>query len=115
MTDKERRAKALERLIKAECKLNPSVKTIRGLAVKMGIGYRQVYEPLHRGTISALMMNDILHALNANPETVARFIKIQEDIMKAISFMLMLVGACLIESPIGFLLVGAALVAGWRG
>jgi len=33
--------------------------------------------------------------------------------MKAISFLLMLVGACLIESPIGFLLVGAALVTGW--
>lgn len=33
--------------------------------------------------------------------------------MKAISFMLMLVGACLIENPIGFLLVGVGLVAGW--
>jgi len=76
MTDKERRAKALERLIKAECKLNPSIRSIRGLAVKMGIGYRQVYEPIHRGTISALMMNDILHALNADSATVAKFIKV---------------------------------------
>lgn len=76
MTDKERRAKALERLIKAECKLNPSIRSIRGLAVKMGIGYRQVYEPIHWGTISALMMNDVLHALDADPATVAKFIKV---------------------------------------
>lgn len=76
MTDRERRAKTLERLIKAECKLNPSIGSIRGLAVKMGIGYRQVYEPVHRGTISTLMMNDILHALNADAATVGRFYKI---------------------------------------
>ena len=76
MTDKERRAKALERLIKAECKLNPNIKSIWGLAETMGIGYRQVYEPIHRGTISALMMNDVLHALDADPATVAKFIKV---------------------------------------
>lgn len=33
--------------------------------------------------------------------------------MKAISFLLMLVGACLIESPIGLVLVSVALVTGW--
>lgn len=76
MDERTKRARRLELSIKAECASNPNIRNITGLAAAMGKGYRQVYEPIHRGTISALLMNDILKALGADNATALRFYKI---------------------------------------
>ncbi len=75
MTDEEKRREKLKRMIVEECACH-DVRNLTGLAEKMGVDYSLLYQRIHRGTIPAMMLNDILHALNASPETVARFYKI---------------------------------------
>ncbi len=76
MTDEEKRRRKLKRMIVEECSENDEIRNLTGLAEKMGVDYSLLYQRIHRGTIPAMMLNDILHALNASPETVARFYKI---------------------------------------
>jgi len=76
MTDEERRRRKLKRMIVEECANNDEIRTLTGLAEKMGVDYSLLYQRIHRGTLPAMMLNDILHALDASPETVARFYKI---------------------------------------
>lgn len=76
MTNDEKRRKALKRMIQEECSKRGDIRNLTGLAEKMGVDYALLYQRIHRGTVPALMMNEILHALNASPETVERFIKI---------------------------------------
>jgi hypothetical protein len=76
MTDEEKRRRKLKRMIVEECAENDEIRNLTGLAEKMGVDYALLYQRIHRGTVPALMMNEILHALNASPETVERFIKI---------------------------------------
>lgn len=76
ISDREKRSRRLHANVMAECKRNPDVKSLTGLAERMGLKYTSLYSPLHNGSVSALMMNDILHALDADTETVARFYKL---------------------------------------
>lgn len=76
MTNEEKRRRKMKRMIVEECANNDEIRTLTGLAEKMGVDYSLLYQRIHRGTVPALMMNEILHALDASPETVARFYKI---------------------------------------
>lgn len=76
MTNEEKRRAKLKRMIIEECAMHGDIRNITGLADKMGVDYSLLYQRIHRGTLPALQMNEILHALNASPETVQKFIKI---------------------------------------
>lgn len=76
MTNEEKRRAKLKRMIQEECSKRDDIRTLAGLAEKMGVDYSLLYQRIHRGTLPALQMNEILHALDASPETVARFHKV---------------------------------------
>ena len=75
-TDYNKRRAKLKRMIQEECSKHGDIRNLTGLAEKMGVDYALLYQRIHRGTIPAMMLNDILHALDATPETVARFYKV---------------------------------------
>ncbi len=76
MTDEEKRRAKMARMIIKECAANDDIKNLAGLARKMDIDYNVLWQRVHRRNMPALFVNEILHALNASPETVARFYKI---------------------------------------
>ena len=75
-TDYDKRRAKLKRMIQEECSKRGDIRNLTGLAEAMGVDYALLYQRIHRGTIPAMMLNDILHVLDASPETVARFYKI---------------------------------------
>ncbi|MDO4528143.1 MAG: hypothetical protein Q4C03_05110 [bacterium] len=74
-TEKERRADALKRFIRAEC-AKTDLKNLAGLADALGVKYATFYYRLRSGTISALTVNNIIHALHMDDEAVRQLYKI---------------------------------------
>jgi hypothetical protein len=74
-TEKERRADALKRFIRAEC-AKTDLKNLAGLAEALGEKYATFYYRLRSGTISALTVNNIIHALHMDDEAVRQLYKI---------------------------------------
>ncbi len=73
MTEHERRCRALKRTVAAGCR-DSECGSLTGLAEALGVNYNTLYARLRDGTISALMMNDIIKILG--PETGDRLRKI---------------------------------------
>lgn len=73
MTEHERRCKRLMNTIAAACREN-ECRNLTGLAAELGVNYNTLYARLQKGTVSALMMNDIIHILG--PEAGNRLHKI---------------------------------------
>lgn len=74
-TTEEKRADALYAFVRVECAKTP-VKNLTGLAAAMGMSYHTLYYRLTTGTISALMMNSIIHTLGMENEAVMNLHKI---------------------------------------
>lgn len=74
-TEKERRADALKRFIRAEC-AKTEAKNLTGLAAMMGENYTNLYYRISSGTISALTVNRIIHTLHMDDEAVRQLYKI---------------------------------------
>lgn len=74
-TTEEKRADALYAFVRSEC-AKTSVKNITGLAAVLGMSYHTLHYRLSTGTISALLMNQIIHTLGMENEAVARLHKI---------------------------------------
>ena len=75
-TEEQKRVDRLCAFIKAECAERPDVKNLTGLAAVMGMSYSTLYYRLSTGTISALQMNCIIHALHLDADAVARLYRI---------------------------------------
>lgn len=65
------RARKLKALIMAECH-KTDVKNLTGLAAALDVKYGMMYSRLKNGTISALMMRDIIMVLKCDNETVLK-------------------------------------------
>ena len=74
-TTEEKRADALKRFIRAEC-AKTEVKNLTGLADALGENYANLYYRLSSGTISALTVNHIIHALHMDDDAVRQLHKI---------------------------------------
>ena len=76
MTKKENeRAEKLYAFIRSECAKTP-VKNLTGLAAELGVKYHTLHYRLTTGTISALMMNNIIRVLNMDDISVRRLHRI---------------------------------------
>lgn len=66
------RARQLKALIMAECHKSEDVKNLTGLAAALNVKYGMMYSRLKNGTISALMVRDIIRVLGCDNETVLK-------------------------------------------